>query len=87
MNRRRFRRFLNSLISVVFFSCRIKTSQLIKMCFRLFPCRSRTVTDIPAVQAHQSSAAGKNVGIAFGVLLAVALIAVVAFLVYEPSKR
>lgn len=48
---------------------------------------SRTVTDIPAVQAHQSSAAGKNVGIAFGVLLAVALIAVVAFLVYEPSKR
>ena len=46
------------------------------------------MTDIPEA-AHKTvkSDTKKNVGIAFGVVFAVVLVAVVAFVLYKPSRR
>lgn len=47
------------------------------------------MTDIPVARKMKKKnlSTGANVGIAFGVLIAVALISALAFVLYKPSRR
>ena len=68
----------------VCFTLTVGTSLIIVL---LFLCRSRDVTDIPAVPKSRSSSTRKNVGIAFSVVFAVVLVVFLAIIFHKRSRR
>ena len=58
-----------------------------RFCACLHHFRSGKVTDIPAAHKSLKSPTNRNVGIAFGVVFAVILIAVFVIVLYKPSRR